>query len=135
MNGGWLATHPIPAAFASYGHFTELQEKNQEVLHRILEETAAQKSAKPGSVEQKIGDFYSSCMNSAQSDSAGLHPLEPEFTRIAAVSDSKSLQTEVAHLHTEGISVMFRFGSTTDFKNSSEQTGSASQGGTEPAQP
>jgi predicted metalloendopeptidase len=129
VNGGWLATHPIPAAYASYGHFTELQEKNQEVLHRILEETAAQTSAKPGSVEQKIGDFYSSCMNSAQSDSAGLHPLEPEFTRIAAVSDSKSLQTEVAHLHAEGISVMFRFGSTSDFKNSSEQTGSASQGG------
>ena len=128
MAAGWRPTR-FRAAYASYGHFTELQEKNQEVLHRILEETAAQTSAKPGSVEQKIGDFYSSCMNSAQSDSAGLHPLEPEFTRIAAVSDSKSLQTEVAHLHAEGISVMFRFGSTSDFKNSSEQTGSASQGG------
>jgi putative endopeptidase len=129
VNGGWLVSHPLPAAYASYGHFTELQEKNEEVLHQILEEAAADKSATPGSVDQKIGDFYASCMDSAQSDSAGIHPLDAEFARIAAISDTKSLQAEIAHLHTEGVAVAFRFGSVSDFKNSSEQIGSASQGG------
>jgi len=129
VNGGWIASHPIPPAFASYGRFTELQDKNQEVLHQILEETAAQKNAAAGSVEQKIGDYYASCMDSAQSDRAGLQPIEPEIQRIAAVSDGKSLLAEIAHLHTMGIPVAFRFGSTSDYKNSSEQTGSAGQGG------
>src|ERR1700722_3496295 len=129
VNGGWAKTHPIPPAFASYGHFTELQDHNQEALHTILDEAAANKSAKPGSVEQKIGDFYSSCMDAAQSDAAGIHPLDEELARIAKISDVTVLQPEVAHLHTMGVGVMFRFGSTTDRKNSSEQTGSASQGG------
>jgi putative endopeptidase len=129
VNGGWAKTHPIPPAFASYGHFTELQDHNQEVLHTILDEVAANKSAKPGSIEQKIGDFYSSCMDAAQSDAAGIHPLDAELARIEKISDVTALQAEVAHLHTEGVGVMFRFGSTTDRKNSSEQTGSASQGG------
>src|SRR5580704_13768975 len=79
VNGGWAAAHPIPPAYASYGHFTELQERNQEVLHQILDEAAANKSAKPGSVEQKIGDFYASCMDTTQSDAAGVHPLDAEL--------------------------------------------------------
>src|ERR1017187_655119 len=82
VNGGWAKTHPIPPAFASYGHFTELQDHNQEALHQILDEAAGSKSAKPGSVEQKIGDFYSSCMDTAQSDAAGIHPLDDELARI-----------------------------------------------------
>jgi putative endopeptidase len=129
VNGGWVKTHPVPPAFASYGHFTELQDHNQEVLHQILEQAAANKSAKPGSVEQKIGDFYASCMDTAQSETAGIHPLDAELARIAKISDVTALQAEVAHLHTMGVGVMFRFGSTTDRRNSSEQTGSASQGG------
>jgi putative endopeptidase len=129
VNGGWLTSHPIPPAYASYGRFTELQERNQEVLHQILEETSAEKSAPQGSVDQKIGDFYASCMDSAQTDSAGLQPLRAEFERIAAVSDDKSFQAEIAHLHTMGVPVAFRFGSTADYKNSSEQTGNATQGG------
>jgi len=48
-----------------------LAEHNRDVLHDILEKAAADKSAMPGTPEQKIGDFYASCMDSPKIDAAG----------------------------------------------------------------
>ena len=39
----------------------------------------------PGSNEQKIGDYYQSCMDTDAIDKAGLTPMEPELKRIAAL--------------------------------------------------
>ena len=129
VNGGWLKAHPIPAAYPSWGVGNVVDEHNRDVLHGILEAAAANKSAVPGSVEQKIGDFYSSCMDTTKIDAAGIHPLDGELAAIAKVSDIASLEAEVAHLQSIGTHVMFDFGSTQDFKDSSEQTGEADQGG------
>jgi len=129
VNGGWIAHNPIPAAYPSWGRMNLLAEHNRDVLHDILEKAAADKSAVPGSPEQKIGDFYASCMDSAKIDAAGIHPLDDELARIAKITDRKSLEDEAAHLQGLGVGVMFDFGSTIDFKNSSEQTGDAEQGG------
>ena len=38
-----------------------------------------------GSDEQKIGDYYASCMDTAAIDKAGLTPIQPELDRIAAI--------------------------------------------------
>ncbi len=129
VNGGWIAHNPIPAAYPSWGRMNLLAEHNRAVLHDILEKAAADKSAVPGSPEQKIGDFYASCMDEAKIDAAGLHPLDDEMARIAKVADRKSLEDEVAHLQGLGVNVLFDFGSTIDEKNSTEQTGDAGQGG------
>src|SRR3954470_21495609 len=56
--GKWRDTHPLPAQYSRYGRFEELAERNREVLHQILEQDAAMTNAKPGSAEQKVGDFY-----------------------------------------------------------------------------
>jgi putative endopeptidase len=131
VNGGWLANpkNQIPPAYPSWGVANVLDERNHEVLHGILEQAAADKSAVPGSIEQKIGDFYASCMDTAKIDAAGIHPLDGEFAAIAKISDVASLETEVAHLQSVGVGAMFEFGSTQDFQNSSEQTGEVDQGG------
>ncbi|MDQ1523881.1 MAG: putative endopeptidase, partial [Pyrinomonadaceae bacterium] len=60
--GGWLAANPIPASFASWGTDSVLAEKNREVLHEILEAASKNTKAAKGSSEQKVGDFYASCM-------------------------------------------------------------------------
>src|SRR5947207_3380745 len=65
-NGNWLKQTSIPAAFPSWGSFDILAENNNETLHTILEDAAKNKSSKPGSTEQKIGDFYSSCMDQSK---------------------------------------------------------------------
>lgn len=131
VNGGWLSNpkNQIPAAYPAWGRVNLLDEHNREVLHGILEEEAANKSAAPGSIEQKIGDFYASCMDTTKIDAAGLHPLDEELARIAKISDVASLEAEVAHLHGLGSRVMFAFGSTQDFRDSTEQTGEAYQAG------
>jgi putative endopeptidase len=129
VNGGWLAHNEIPAAYSSWGRLNQLDEHNRDVLHEILEAAAANKSNIEGSIDQKIGDYYATCMDTTKIDAAGIHPLDDEFARIAKISDVPSLEAEVARLQTMGVGAMFNFGSLQDFKDSTEQTGGAFQGG------
>jgi putative endopeptidase len=128
-NGVWLKENPVPAAYASWGRFNELAERNREQLHGILEGAAANSKAAPGSNDRKIGDFYASCMDEKQINAAGAKPLDPEFGRIGALSSVTDLQAEVARLQRIGVGALFRFGSTQDMKNSSQVIGGADQGG------
>jgi putative endopeptidase len=126
--GGWMKENPIPPEYSVWGSFSQLADKNQKNLRGILEAAASAKSA-PGSNEQKIGDFYISCMDSAAIDAAGAKPIEPELTQIAAVQTLADLQAETARLHGMGVGVLFRFNSTQDAKDSTQEIGAAFQGG------
>ena len=128
-SGEWLAKNPIPAAYPSWGRFNELAERNRELLHQILEQAAANTQASAGSNEQKIGDFYASCMDEKQINAVGAKPLDAEFARIDAVQSARELQEEVARLQGLGVRALFDFGSTQDEKNSSQVIGGADQGG------
>ncbi len=128
-NGGWLAHNPIPAAFPSWGIANELSERNRDTVHQILEDAAKNTSAAKGSNEQKVGDYYASCMAEDKIEAAGAKPLADEFTRIAGVKDQRSMLAEVARLHTMGINVLFGDGSQQDAKNSAEVIESLGQGG------
>jgi putative endopeptidase len=128
-NGEWLKKNPVPAAYPSWGRFNELAERNREELHGILDAAAANSKAPSGSNEQKIGDFYATCMDEKQINAAGSTPLDAEFSRIGAVSSVAELQAEVARLQRIGVGALFAFGSTQDMKNSSQVIGGADQGG------
>ncbi len=128
-NGDWMAKNPIPAAYPSWGTFNELAERNRDQLHEILEAAAKNTGAPQGSDEQKIGDFYASCMDTAQVESAGTKPLEPEFSRISAIQDLTGLQAEIARLQRNGVNALFNFGSQQDRKNSEQVIAGAAQGG------
>jgi putative endopeptidase len=127
--GGWMTRNPVPAAYPSWGTFNELLDRNQVILHQILDEATEARNATPGSVEQKIGDFYGSCMATEKIEAEGIQPLEPELTRIAKIDDLASLEAEVARLHGFGVRPMFGFRAVQDFKNSSQVIGGAFQGG------
>ncbi|MGB6485005.1 MAG: M13 family metallopeptidase [Candidatus Acidiferrales bacterium] len=128
-NGGWLKKNPIPPAYPSWGRFNELQQRNRQELHGILEKASADRAAAAGSNEQKIGDYYASCMNVEQINAAGAKPLQPEFDRIQAIDSAAGLQAELARLQALGADVIFSFGSTPDEKNSSQVIAGADQGG------
>jgi putative endopeptidase len=113
-SGEWLAKNPVPAAYPSWGRFNELAERNRELLHQILEGAAANTKMSPGSNEQKIGDFYASCMDEKQVNSAGAKPLDAEFARIDGVRSTRELQEEIARLQGMGVGALFDFGSTQD---------------------
>ncbi|HYW71309.1 MAG TPA: M13 family metallopeptidase [Pyrinomonadaceae bacterium] len=121
-NGGWLAANPIPAAYPAWGVANVLVEKNRDVLHEILEAAARNSAAKKGSNEQKVGDYYASCMDEAKIEAEGLKPIQPELDLISTVKDQKSLQVEIAHLHSFGYNAVFGSGSNRDFKNAADVT-------------
>jgi len=127
-SGTWLSKNPVPAAFPSWGRFNELAERNRELLHQILQ-SASTSHAAAGTNEQKIGDFFASCMDEKRIEAEGFRPLEPEFAKINAIQSSVELQGEVARLQSQGISVLFDFGSTQDAKDSTKVIGGADQGG------
>jgi putative endopeptidase len=128
-NGGWVARNPVPPAYARWGAFEELAQKNQAVLKDILESASNNKRVKPKSLEQKIGDFYSSCMDEAKIEAAGIKPLESEFQLINTVNDANSLQDQIARMQDKGFRVAFGFGAAQDFKKSTDVIAQAVQGG------
>src|ERR1700752_1729449 len=66
VNGKWLKNNPIPETESRWGSFNELEVQNKAKLRSILEEASADKTAKPGSNVQKIGDFYAVAMDSVK---------------------------------------------------------------------
>ncbi|MDQ3819833.1 MAG: M13 family metallopeptidase, partial [Acidobacteriota bacterium] len=128
-NGGWMAHNPIPPAYSTWGRFTQLDEQNLDVLHDILEDLLKKKNLAPGSNEQKIADFYGSCMDEATIEAQGINPLQPELDRINAIKDLPSLEDEIARFHAHRVPAVFGFGATQDYKNSKAIIAQAVQGG------
>ncbi|HJQ30551.1 MAG TPA: M13 family metallopeptidase [Pyrinomonadaceae bacterium] len=128
-NGNWLKATEIPAAFPSWGSFNILNENNRKTLHDILEESAKKTGLKAGTNEQKVGDFYATCMDESKREAEGAKPLAPYLARIDKVKDLKGLEGVITDFHRAGIPALFGFGSSPDFKNSSMQIGGAGQGG------
>src|SRR5580693_3153544 len=126
--GGWMKANPIPPEYSTWGSFSQLVDKNQQNLRQILE-AAEKQQAKPGSNEQKIGDFYASCMDTAAIDAAGTKSIDPEFANIAAMKNEADLQAEAARLQKEGVGVLFGFRANQDAKDSTQVVGAAWQGG------
>ncbi len=126
--GGWMKSNPIPPEYPTWGTFTELRDKNLTNMKTILEAAAKSKAA-AGSNEQKIGDYYASCMDTGAIDAAGLKPLAPQLASIDAIQDRQALDAEIARFQHEGVNAVFAFGSTPDFKDSSHNIAEASQGG------
>ena len=126
--GGWMKSNPIPPEYSTWGSFTVLADKNQQGLRQILE--AAEKSSAPaGSNERKVGDFYTSCMDTTAIESAGSKPLDAMLQRVAQTRTVKDLPVLAEHLQQEGVGVLFRFTSNQDAKDSSQVIAIALQGG------
>ena len=127
-NGSWQKENPIPPEYASWGSFNILHEKVQNQIHQMLI-TAAKDKATPGSITQKVGDFYYSGMDETSINKLGVEPLKPEFARIEAITNLTDLQQVVTHLQQIGVDALFGFTSMQDFQNSKNMIGAALQGG------
>ena len=125
--GGWIKSNPIPADQSIWSRFGELAERNRAELRGILESAA--KASNRDANEQKIGDYYSACMDEAAIEKKGVAVLKPEFDHINALSDKSNLPALIAYLHGQGINGLFSFGSGADFKNAKQVIAQADQGG------
>ncbi len=118
--GGWLKRNPIPSDQSSYGRDTELAEQNMLVLKTILDKASTGGASRTAN-EQKIGDYYSACMDVDAIDRAGLAPLQIALGRVGQVREKDALPELAAWLELNGISTFFDFSSDQDFKDASQQ--------------
>ena len=60
--GGWIKNNPIPPDQSSWDTYSKMQDENRGRLRDILEAAAAP-DPKRNAVDQKIGDYYASCID------------------------------------------------------------------------
>jgi len=126
--GKWIKDNPIPAAERSWGIWSKVKEENDLRLKSINEEAASKKSEQ-GSNWQKIGDLWYTGMDTVSIEQQGIKPLQPEFDKIAAISDINSLVNEIGHLQAIGVSPFFGGYIGQDEKNSEKMALHIGQGG------
>ena len=126
--GGWIKNNPVPADRSRYGRFDELQERNRTALRDILQAVSAP-DPKRSAIDQKIGDYYATCMDEAAIEGQGVAALAPELDRIAAIKTKADLVTALAALHNSGVNGLFGFGAQPDFKNAKVHIAAVDQGG------
>ena len=127
-NGGWIKKNPIPGDLSSWGIGQLVNEENLKRL-RELSEAAAKANDKTGTNSQKIGDFWSTAMDSAKIEALGLAPLQSPLDKISAIKDIPSLLSTAAELKKMGSSTLFSDGPTQDEKNSGVMVYQFWQGG------
>ncbi len=126
--GTWMADNPIPADQSSWGTFSTLLDRNRAILRAILEKASVD-DTKRSSVEQKIGDFYASCMDEPAIEKLGSKPIDPELQRIDALQSKEQISDELVRLSLLGAGVFLNFSSSPDAKNSTQMIADADQGG------
>jgi putative endopeptidase len=124
--GGWIKNNPIPPDQSSWDTYSKMQDENVARLRGILE-TAEQPDSKRNGSEQKIGDYYASCMDEKAIDANGIAPLKPTLEQIVQM-DSKAQLPDVAAAMVYD-NVLFDFSSGQDFRDASQEIAQADQGG------
>ena len=130
VNAKWVKANPIPADQTVWGSFSELREKSLKDQHELVdsaEKNAA--SAKPGSIEQKIGYLYHSAMDMDARNKAGDDPIKPTLASIDALKSNKDIPAWLDQSFAKGDGEVFRFGSGADFHDAKIQIAYAEQGG------
>lgn len=95
VNGKWLDTVKIPGDKTSVGGFNQLADETREKLKGILED-AAKNPGNAGSIQQKVGDFFASGMDTVTIDKRGYEPIKPILAKIDAITDVPSMMKFVA---------------------------------------
>jgi len=126
--GNWLKTAEIPADQPRWGSFTQLVESNLAIERGILEKASFESPAH-APIDQKIGDYYGSCMDESAVNQKGLDPLRPELQRIAEALDKPSLIDAIARVHLIGPNPLFNFYSSPDLHNADQVIAFIDQGG------
>lgn len=128
-NGGWLKNNPIPDEDSRYGAFEELRDENIASLKSMFEEASKSKNLKKGTLEQKIGDFFASGMDTAKIDQLGVKPLAEMLARIDKLASKEDIQNMIAEMHSYGTYSCFILYPSPDEKNSELVIANFYQGG------
>lgn len=125
--GNWAKNTPIPAEESSWGIGNLVREEIYNRLRKINEDAAAKNSTT--GIEQKIGDFWYSGMDTLSIEKQGLEPLKADFDKINKIQSIKDIVNVVSDFHKKGINVLFNDFVAQDDKNSDVYAYQMMQGG------
>ena len=135
----FFAANPIPPDQAGWGVAGPLLKWNQTVLRQSLEAAAAKKQGR-SPVEQKIGDYWTSCMDESKIEAVSMKAFQPELKRIDDIKQKSQFADEIAHLHSTigqawnvednaTFSPMFGFTAIQDYDDAQKTVAQFDQGG------
>jgi putative endopeptidase len=127
-NGGWLKKAVIPPSEYRVGAFLDVYTRTRQHLKYILDSVSSMAQT-PGSIEQKVGDFYLSGMDTATIERRGIAPLIPYLNKIKALTDVKSVMQFEAEMHRQGFSYIALMMIGPDIKNTSRNIAMMDQTG------
>ena len=127
-NGGWIKRNPIPADQSGWGVGSIVKLDIYNRLRTINEKAETEQSA-PGSITQKIGDFWFSGLDSAGIEKQGLSPLQPQLLKIEKIASLNEFLRETAELGKLGVDALMGGGIYQDEKKSDQMAVHLSQGG------
>lgn len=127
-NGGWFKKNPIPPDWNFWGTTAMVGE---DIMIRVknLNEKAAASHDAIGITDQKVGDFWTTAMDSVKTESFGLKPLGLYLDKINGIIDFKSFWKVIAELQKIGSNEFFYNDVDPDEKNSKVMRYTFGQGG------
>lgn len=129
--GVWLQKNPVPAKETRWGSFNILRDFNVKAVREILNEASQDKTAAPGSVKKRVGDFYKAAMDSLTIERAGFAPAQADYKRAGFVKNSTEVLNEIIYERTNGVaSPLFGFSISQDRKQPKVMVIQLSQSGT-----
>ena len=117
-NGKWFDTARIAAAESNAGNALEMYNFTKNHVKSILDSLSVSPN-KPGSVEQKVGDFYAAGMDSVSIEKSGYDPVKPSLQKILEIKDVKGIMQFAAEQTTLNNNVLIGQYVNADEKNSS----------------
>jgi putative endopeptidase len=129
-NGTWIKKNIIPAKSTRWGSFNVLIQENTDRLLAILNEASKAKAPK-GSLTQRVGDMYTSAMDSVAIEKRGYNPIKPYLQRVDNIKNTDEVVNEVIYMKVNGIAnPLFYFAVEPDSKYPTRNIADFAQGGT-----
>lgn len=116
-NGIWYDTARIPASQTGVGSYSFLNYPQRIRLQAILDSVASANNLE-GSIDEKVGNFYASGMDTAAINKRGFEPIKQLLADIDALSDVPSLLKLAAEEQKSGDGSIIGFGVGPDDKQS-----------------
>ena len=114
-NGGWLDANPIPPGYGSWGAFHEVDHRNREILHALLQRAAADPET---DLDRLIGDYFVAGMDTEAIEAGGLAPIEAHLDRIRSLASHDDVLALLPLLHRDGLPVLWGWGVEVDHDDS-----------------
>ena len=127
--GNWLRQNPIPPDQSRWSAYSKLQDETLLRLRQILEQ-ASKGGVERSTAQQKIGDYYGSCMDESSIEKLGAAPLEARLAEVRALASKPALAAWLGRaLPRDPGGLAFTYSSAQDYRHAADQIAQLDQNG------